>query len=208
MLHRLNMLFSTRRAILLMVCVLAASQAYAADEAMLFRIFLTDGSSLVTYGEYARTSDQVVLSLPIGGTPQAPRLHAVTLAASKVDWEKTERFAASARYQRYVATRAEADYQQVTEEVATVLSNIAQSTDRASALAAADRARRTLAEWPRMHYGYRQQDIQEIVRLLDSAIARLQGGPPPTPFQIALVNAPEMTLEPVAAMPSPREQLD
>ena len=208
MLHRLNMLFSTRRAILLMVCVLAASQAYAADEAMLFRIFLTDGSSLVTYGEYARTSDQVVLSLPIGGTPQAPRLHAVTLAASKVDWEKTERFAASARYQRYVATRAEADYQQVTEEVATVLSNIAQSTDRASALAAADRARRTLAEWPRTHYGYRQQDIQEIVRLLDSAISRLQGGPPITPFQIALVNAPEMTLEPIAAMPSPREQLD
>jgi len=50
MLHRLNMLFSTRRAILLMVCVLAASQAYAADEAMLFRIFLTDGSSLVRMG--------------------------------------------------------------------------------------------------------------------------------------------------------------
>ena len=208
MLYRLNMQFSIRRAILLMVCVLAANQAYAADEAMLFRIFLTDGSSLVTYGEFARTSDQVVLSLPIGGTPQAPRLHAVTLAASKVDWEKTERFAASARYQRYVATRAEADYQQVTEEVATVLSNIAQSTDRASALAAADRARRTLADWPRTHYGYRQQDIQEIVRLLDSAISRLQGGPPATPFQIALVNAPEMTLEPIAAMPSPREQLD
>src|SRR5262245_25613982 len=163
MLHRLNMLFSIRRSILLMVCALAASRAYAADDATLFRIFLTDGSSLVTYGEFARTADQVVLSLPVGGTPQAPRLHAVTLAASKVDWLKTERFAASARYQRYVATRAEADYQQVTEEVATVLSNIAQSADRGKALAAAEQARRTLSEWPRSHYGYRQQDIQEIV---------------------------------------------
>jgi len=208
MLHRLNMQFSIRRVVVLMVCALAASQAHAADEAMLFRIFMTDGSTLVTYGEFARTGDQVVLSLPVGGTPQAPRLHAVTVDASKVDWLKTERYAASARYQRYVATRAESDYQQVTEEVATVLSNIAQSTDRTKALAAAEQARRTLSEWPRSHYGYRQQDIQEIVRLLDSAITRLQGGKAPTPFQLALVNAPEMTLEPVAAMPTAREQLD
>jgi hypothetical protein len=208
MLHRLNMLCAVRCLVALMVCVLAASRADAADDAMLFRIFLTDGTSLVTYGEFARTADQVVLSLPTGGTPQAPRLHAVTLASSRVDWEKTDRYAASARYQRYVATRAEADYQQVTEEVATVLSNIAQSTDRASALAAAERARRTLAEWPRSHYGYRQQDVQDIIRLLDSAISRLQGGAPPPPFQIALVNAPEMALEPVATMPSAREQLE
>ena len=65
-----------------------------------------------------------------------------------------------------------------------------------------------LIEWPRSHYGYRQQDVQEIVRLLDSAIARLQGGAPPPPFQIALVSAPEMALEPLATMPSPREQLE
>lgn len=208
MLHRLNMWFSIRLAASLIVCVLAAGQAYAAGDAALFRIYLTDGSSLVTYGEFARTGDQIVLSLPIGGTPEAPRLHAVTLAASKVDWEKTERYAASARYQRYVATRAEADYRQVTEDVATVLNNIAQSTDRVSALAAAERARRTLAEWPKAHYGYRQQDIQDIVRLLDSAITRLQGGVAPQPFQIALVTGPEMTLEPLTAMPAAGEQLE
>ena len=115
--------------------VAAASRAHAADEATLFRVFLTDGSSIVTYGEFARVADQVVLSVPIGGTTEAPRLHAVTLAASRVDWEKTDRYAASTRYQRYVATRAEADFQQLTDEVAAVLSNIAQSTDRSSALA-------------------------------------------------------------------------
>ena len=208
MLHRLNMQFLVRCLVVLMACAVVAGRVDAADGPALFRVFLTDGTSLVTYGEFARTTDQVVLSLPIGGTPQAPRLHAVTLAASRVDWEKTNRDAASTRYQRYVATRAEGDFQQLSDDVATVLSNIAQSTDRAKALATAERARRTLTEWPQSHYGYRQQDIQEIVRVLDSAIARLQGGAPPAPFQIALVSAPEMTLAPLAAMLSPREQLE
>ena len=192
---------------MLLVCALAASRAHAADDALLFRVFLTDGTSVVTYGEFARVADQVVLSLPVGGTAQDPRLHAVTIAASRVDWVKTDRHAASVRYQRYVASRAETDYQQLTDQVASVLNNIAQSTDRASALAAAERARGLLIEWPRSHYGYRQQDVQEIVRMLDSAIARLQGVSAAPSFQIAFVSAPEMSLEPLAPMPAPREQL-
>ena len=204
--HRLMMLCA-RCLIALLVCIAAADRAYAADNAMLFRVFLTDGTSVVTYGEFARVADQIVLSVPVGGSAEAPRLHAVTLDSARVDWEKTERHAASARYQRYVATRAEADYQQLTDEVAEVLSNIAQSTDRPRALAAADQARRMLTEWPRTHYGYRQQDVQEIVRLLESAIARLQGTTPPPPFQVAFVSAPEMALEPIATLPSAREQL-
>ena len=205
--HRLVMGLWVRCLIALLVCVAAASRTHAADEATLFRVFLKDGSSIVTYGEFARVADQVVLSVPVGGTAQDPRLHAVTLAAARVDWEKTDRYAASTRYQRYVATRAEADFQQLTDEVAAVLSNIAQSTDRSSALASAERARRLLLEWPRSHFAYRQQDVQEIVRVLDSAIARLQGTASPPPFQIALVSTPEMAMEPLASMPSAREQL-
>jgi len=200
---------STVRCVLaLILCVAGAARAHAADDGLLFRVFLTDGSSLVTYGEFARVGDQVVLSVPVGGTQKDPRLQAVSLTASRVDWDKTERHAASTRYQRYVATRAEADYQLLTEAVAAVLNNIAQSTDRASALAAAERARQMLNEWPRSHYGYRQQDVQEIVSLLNSAISRLQGGSPTAPFQIALVSAPAMSLDPLATMPSPREQLE
>jgi hypothetical protein len=205
--HRLIMVLWIRCLVALIVCAAAATPSHAQDKAMLFRVFLTDGTSIVTYGEFARVADQVVLSVPVGGTAEDPRLQAVTLAASRVDWERTDRYAASTRYQRYVATRAEDDYQRLTDEVAGVLSNIAQSTDRPSALAAAERARRMLIEWPRAHFGYRQQDVQEIVRVLDSAIARLQGGVPPPPFQIALVNAPEMTLEPLATMPGAKEQL-
>jgi hypothetical protein len=206
--HRLIMRFAARCIVALVVCAAAAPRALAADEGMLLHVFLRDGSSLVTYGEFARVGDQVVLSVPIGGNRENPRLQAVSIPATRVDWEKTERHAASARYQRYVATRAEADYQQLTEAVAAVLNNIAQSTDRTSALAAAERARQMLTEWPRTHYGYRQQDVQEIVRLLNSAISRLQGGTPAPPFQIALVTAPDMSLEPVATLPSPRQQFE
>ena len=218
--HRPIMSVWVRCLIALFLCAAAAHRAHAADEAAaqattaqataqatLFRVFLIDGTSIVAYGEFARVADQVVLSVPVGGTAQDPRLQAVTLAASRVDWEKTDRHTASTRYQRYVATRAEADYRQLTDEVAGVLSSIAQSTDRPKALAAAEQARRMLIEWPRSHFGYRQQDVQEIVRVIDSAIARLQGGTPPPTFQVALFNAPEMTLEPLATMPRANEQL-
>jgi hypothetical protein len=202
------MIWSVRCVIALVVCAFAASQAQAANDAMLFRVFLTDGSSITTFGEFARVGEQVVLSVPVGGTPDNPRLQAVTLAAARVDWEKTDRYTTSVRYQRYVATRADADYQQLTEEVAAVLSRVAQSSDRSSAQTTAEQARRMLIEWPKTHYGYRQQEVQDIVRLLDSAIARLQGGSAAPPFQIALVSMPELPAEPLPTMLSPREQLD
>ena len=195
-------------AVVLVVCAFVALPAKAANDAMLFRVFLTDGSSLTTFGEFARVGEQVILSVPVGGTPDNPRLQAVTLAAARVDWEKTDRYNESVRYQRYVATRAEADYQQVTEEVAAVLSRVAQASDRNSALTVAEQARSMLIEWPRAHYGYRQQEVQDVVRLLDSAIARLKGGPAPAPFQIALVSMPELRTAPLPTMPDAREQLD
>lgn len=208
--HRLMMIgrLFTGCAVAMLVGIIAAPPVRASDEVMLFRIFLTDGTSVVSYGEFARVGDEVFLSMPVGGTPDEPRLHALSIPASQIDWERTDRHATSARYQRYVATRAESDYQQLTDAVASVLSNIAQTSDRSSALASAKEARRMLTEWPRLHYGYRQQDVQDIVRLLDSAIARLQGTAPPLPFQIALVSAPALTSEPPAVMPTAGEQVD
>src|ERR671923_130943 len=76
-----------------------------------------DGTSVVTYGELARVDDHVIFSMPVGGTEDDPRLHPVRLAAALVDWQRTDRYAASARYQQYVG-RAESDYQRLTDEVA------------------------------------------------------------------------------------------
>ena len=49
------------------VCSWPAHAQPAAD-ATLFRIFLQDGTTLVSYGDYARVADRVVLSVPLNGS--------------------------------------------------------------------------------------------------------------------------------------------
>jgi len=181
----------------------------AAPDATLLRLFLRDGGALVSYGEYTRVEDRVVFSMPVGGPAHDPRLQVVWIPASSVDWLRTERYAASARFQHYAETQGEEDFQILNNEVAQVLNDIALSTDRANALAIAEKARTALAEWPREHQGYRQDDVREIVSLIDEAIAGLRAAGSASSFELALVAlAPTVALEPVLGMPSPREQLD
>lgn len=183
--------------------------ADAASDATLFRIFLKDGSAVVSYGEFARVEDRVVFSTPVGGTPDDPRLHLVTLPEAAIDWPRTDQYSASARYQQYVLTRGEQDFQALNNEVARVLNEIALSTDRERALAIAEQARRTLTDWPSTHYGYRQEDVREIVTLIDEAIGGLRTTPASTSFELTLVAAAQpVQLEPLLPMPSPRQQLD
>jgi hypothetical protein len=183
--------------------------AGAATDALLLRLFLTDGTTLVSYGEYARVDDRVIFSMMVGGNADAPRLHAVTLPAGIVDWGRTDRHAASARYQRYVATRGEDDFLRLNNDVAAVLNEILLTKDRTRALQIADRARATLAGWPRDHYGYRQQDVQEIVALLDEAISGLRTAAGVPSFNVALVAmVPEVELEPLVPAPGMRQQID
>jgi hypothetical protein len=188
--------------------VLAAMAAHAAD-ATLFRLFLTDGSTVVSFGEYARVADRVIFSMPVGGPVDQPRLHVVTLPANLIDWNRTDRYAESARYYQYADTRGEEDFVRLTNDVARVLNEIALTTDRSRALAYAEQARAALVEWPREHYGYRQKDVREIVMLLDESISDLRAALGITSFDLALVASPaETTLEPILGMPGAREQLD
>ena len=147
--------------------------------------------------------------MPVGGPPDDPWLHPVALPSELVDWPRTERFALSARYQHYAVTRGEADYQRLTDQVAALLNDIALSTDRERALALAEEARVTLAAWPRAHFGYRQHDVRDIVGLLDASISRLRSGAPSNRFEVSLVAMTEpIEIEPIALMPSGREQLE
>jgi len=186
-----------------------AVSAEAAPDATLFRLFLKDGSTLVSYGEYARLDDRVVFSMPVGGTLDEPRLQVVWIASTTVDWPRTDRYADSARYQHYADTKGEEDFAILNDEVARVLNDIALSTDRNRALELALLARAQLSEWPSQHHGYRQDDVREIVSLIDESIANLRTATGPTNFDLALVaTAPSVALEPVLGMPTPREQLD
>jgi hypothetical protein len=202
----------TRFAVVAM-CWLAASgvtarAASAATEAILFRLFLTDGSSIVSYGEFARVDDRVIFSMVVGGRGE-PRLHAATLPASAIDWARTDRQASSTRYQWYAATRGEDDFLRLSNDVADVINQVLLTRDRAQALQVAQRARATLAEWPREHYGYRQRDVREILSFLDEAISDLQVASGTTAFDVALVaGTPDIALEPLARLPSVREQID
>lgn len=186
-----------------------AGVARAATDALLLRVFLTDGSSLVSYGEYARVDDRVIFSMIVGGSADAPRLQAVTLPATVVDWPRTDRHAASARYQQYAQTRGENDFVRLNNDVAAVLNEILLTKDRARALEIAEQARATLADWPREHYGYRQRELQEIVAVVDEAISGLRASGGVRSFNVTLVAmTPEVEIEPVAGMPTVREQLD
>lgn len=175
----------------------------------LFRIFLKDGSFVVSYGEYARTSSEVVVSMPLGTDLRNPTLQLVTIAGDSVDWSRTERYAQSVRYQQYVQTRAEDDFAVLSTEVAAMLNEIAATTDRQRALAIADQARRHLAAWPSDHLGYRAADVAEIVSLIDQATSRLGGGSGgASAIQLSLVaSPPPVALEPVLGLPSPRDQV-
>ena len=62
-----------------LVWLAAVPAARAAVDATLFRLFFRDGTSVVSYGEFARLDDQVVFSMPVGGPADQPRLHVVTL---------------------------------------------------------------------------------------------------------------------------------
>ena len=97
--------------------------ASAATDAMLFRLFLTDGTSIVSYGEFARVEDHVIFSMVMGGRGE-PRLHAATLPANVIDWDRTTRQATSTRYQWYAATRGEDDFLRLSNDVAAVINKV------------------------------------------------------------------------------------
>src|SRR6266571_7238329 len=108
------------------VLVFSVRGARAAEDATLLRVFLTDGTSLVSYGEPARVGDRIVFSMPTAAIPNPP-LQLVNLPAARVDWDRTNRYAATARTTHYVETQAENDYAALSNDVASTLNEVAQS---------------------------------------------------------------------------------
>ena len=189
-----------------LLVVTAPVPASADTDPTLRRVFLADGTALVSYGEFARLDDRVVFSMPVGGTHEHPRFHLVSIPAGSVDWPRTDRYTASARYQQYAATRGEEDFARLSSEVARVLNEVALATNPSAALQTAMQARTTLTQWPPAHFGYRQSDVREIVGLLDEAISDLRATAGIGAFELSLVaTVADVPLEPLLDMPAPRE---
>ena len=112
--------------------------------------------------------------MPLGADQADPRLHLVSIPSATVAWTTTERCAESARYAHYAETRGESDFVLMSSEVARALNEIALTEDRQAQLRIAEQARNTLRVWPRRHYGYRANDVRQIVSLLDEAISEIR----------------------------------
>src|SRR3954469_455979 len=207
-------MFSRKLAAVLVAAVavipLPAAAAADADAVTLLRVFLTDGTSLVSYGEPAKVNDRVIFSMPTATTPNPP-LHLVNLPLARVDWDRTSRYAATARASHYIATQAESDYAALSNDVAAPLDEITLTAEPSQRLAIVQRARQTLADWPQTHYNYRAAEVRQMLGMLDEAIADLQASRSPGRFSLTLsaFSDPPAIVEPLLPPPStPREAIE
>jgi hypothetical protein len=178
-----------------------------ASRTPLFRLILNDGTALVSYGEFTRVGDRVVFSMPLG-SPRGDRYQLVTLPASVVNWDSTDEYAAATRYAQYMATRGEADFAVLTGQVAQALNEIGLRKDPERRLQLAEQTRRVLVAWPLEHYGYRSNDIRDMLSLLEGTISQLRGAAGMKQFDFSLVAAIEPPTMPLLPDPSPAQSID
>jgi hypothetical protein len=182
----------------------------AAGDSPLFRVFLKDGTTLVSYGELARVGDRVVFSMPTSTSLDNPQLQLVDISSDRVDWLRTTNYAESARAARYLETRAESDYTRLANEVAQALNEVTLTTDPIRRLAIVERARRQLSEWPRSHYNYKKTDVLQMLGMLDEVIADLQARSGARQFDlrlVATVDAPPL-VEPLLPPPTAQQTIE
>lgn len=173
-------------ALVMVAASCAAPVAAQSGPSPLYRVFLTDGTALTSYGEWARVADQLVFSAPLTPDATTSELHLVTLPVSRVDLSKTERYAAALRAATYAAGRGDADFAKLSDDVAMALNLVATLPTPAERLAAAERARRRLADWPGAHHGYRAAEVREVVGVLDEAIGGLRRAAGLPRFELSL----------------------
>src|SRR5262249_61639543 len=134
---------------------------------------LKDGTTLVSYGEFARVGDRLVFSMPTDAAHN-PMLQLVNIQESRVDWVQTTRYAEAVRSTQYLGSKAESDYAALSNEISETLNEVTRTADPAKRLTMVESARKTLADWPRSHYNYRSGDVRQMLTLLDEAIADLR----------------------------------
>lgn len=177
-----------RAAVIVCAAVVLSTTATAQPAAsrVLFRVFLSDGRVLSSYGEWARLDDRVIFSMPTQLSREPVELHLVTIPSQRVDWPRTESYAESVRAAAYAATRGDADFAAFSSEVAKTLNEVAQITDPALRLSTAERARQKLADWPAGHYGYRIGEVRDALAVLDEVISQLRISVGITRFDLSL----------------------
>jgi hypothetical protein len=194
-----------------LMLLLSASSATSAQSATAapgttYRVFLTTGEPLPSYGEPVLVGDRVIFNLLVGAPDGVADVQLVSLPASEVDSARTMRYAQAMRASHYGSTRGEADYAALTAEVARVLDQLTAITDARRRLLLAEDARRQVLAWSEQHYQYRAEDIRELALLFDDVIAelRIAAGEPSVSFELVARPVP---LEPLLPAPTVRESV-
>jgi hypothetical protein len=168
------------------VLALGVCAAAADVPAPVYRVFLTDGTALNAFGEWVKVGDRVVFTVAVGDKPDAP-LHLASVPADRVDWPATEQYRDGLRAASYAATRGDHDFALLSDEVARLLNEAAQITDLQRRVVLAEQARRLLAEWPASHYGYRVDEVRQILTLVDDVVSGLRASMGDSRFDLSLV---------------------
>jgi len=177
------------------------------DAASMFRVFLTDGQAIPSFGESAVVGDRVIFTIIVGdGARTAMQL--VSLPASTVDVARTARYAEAMRAARYAATNGEADYAAMTAEVERSVAQLTKIQDPKKRLELAEEAKRRLLTWSQEHYSYRADDVQKLAGMFDEVIAELRVAVGESRFAFDLVaGSAAAQLEPLLPLPTLRESV-
>lgn len=168
------------------------------------RVFLTDGQVVSSVGEYARVDDMVIVTVPVG-PPEAARVETrtVSLAASSVDWPRTEAYREAVRRSHFERTGGAREYAAFTDDVAATLRDVALVPDPLERIRLLEAARGRLARWPPAHHGSRAQDVAATLSLVDDLLNGLRAAAGQQTFAFTLTStsrpvyvAPTEVLEP------------
>ena len=201
----------TRRIAIGIVAVLlagAAPRGQAVDAGSMFRVFLTDGQALPSFGESAVVGDRVIFTIIVGDGGVRTTMQLVSLPVTAVDLFRTARYAESMRAARYAATSGEADYAAITAEVERAVAQLTKIVDPKRRLALAEEAKRRLLTWSQEHYSYRADDVQKLAGLFDEVIAELRASAGESRFTFDLVaGSAAAQFEPLLPLPTLRESI-
>jgi hypothetical protein len=199
-----------RLALVAFLCALAAPSVAGAADAVLYRVFLLDGTTVVSYGEYGRSAGDIVLTVPIGAVADGtPSLRLVSLPETLVDWPRTEAYAEAARAKQFAETRGEEEFARLGDRVAGTLSEIAYTEAPLERLALAERARQMLTAWPGEHFGYRAAEVAKLAGVLDDVVSELRVAAGQSRFDLSLVaNAVPPPDVPMLPPPTLRESVE
>ncbi len=178
------------------------SQPAASPSLDVFRIFLTDGRLLNSYGECATLPDELVCVVKLGGGGVAVSYDVLTVPLSRVDEPRTREYARALRAAQYGATRGEREYREMTTELTRVMAEVEASTDRDRRLGIAVMARRRLASWSAEHFDFKAAETRQLVAMFDEVIAELRIAAGDTKFSFDLV-ANLAPAQPQALLPAP-----